>query len=263
MDEDPALTTKVPDVNAPEYRQLSKYLDALGSEKRLQILRLIAQNPRDIRFLARATETTYENTSKHVDKLLSVGLIREGQAGENTRGQEIRQYVMVAGAYEAVLRNLGYFSHVQFSLSPRIDLLRHSMANEYYGTSPFLRVLGGPDEGVIIPLDLQRSSSTVKIGRIDPRHPERFDLTTDIVLSGSYTAVTRVSQPHARINKEFGRYYIEDCDSRGGTYLNGMKLKKFVRTELKDEDNIELARDLDGGRLVFKMPPVPKQDPTL
>ncbi|MDD1673640.1 MAG: hypothetical protein LUP99_04440, partial [Methanomicrobiales archaeon] len=56
-------------------QELSEYLDVLSSSVRLRILKLIEKKPKDARTISHEIETSYENTKKHLDKLLSIGLI--------------------------------------------------------------------------------------------------------------------------------------------------------------------------------------------
>ncbi len=58
---------------------------------------------------------------------------------------------------------------------------------------------------------------------------------------------TRVSRNHARIAVEAGQYFIEDCGSRHGTYVNG---ERIVRQALRNSDRIEFGTQ-DSYQLVF------------
>ncbi len=49
----------------------------------------------------------------------------------------------------------------------------------------------------------------------------------------------RVSRQHAVIEREGDRYYIRDCGSKNGTFVNGTLLQAPV--PLKDGDNIQIA----------------------
>ena len=76
-----------------------------------------------------------------------------------------------------------------------------------------------------------------------------------IVLSEGYAAVTRVSRPHARITRHRdGVWFIEDCGSTGGTFVNGRLLEEGRRHELHDGDMIDLAKGASGATLVFVAP---------
>lgn len=71
------------------------------------------------------------------------------------------------------------------------------------------------------------------------RHPDNHLIIRD----------TRASRIHARILAESGEYWIEDCDSRHGTYLNGQKIS---RERLRNSDKIELGVQ-DSYQLVFAL----------
>jgi serine phosphatase RsbU (regulator of sigma subunit) len=58
----------------------------------------------------------------------------------------------------------------------------------------------------------------------------------------------RVSRVHARIEQDAGDYWIRDCESRHGTYVNGEKLVE--RRRLRPEDRVTFGFD-DGYALVF------------
>ena len=66
-----------------------------------------------------------------------------------------------------------------------------------------LRALQGPNPGTLFPLE--RASAVLG------RHPQ-----CEIVLESA-----SVSRQHARIALREGHYYLEDLNSRNGTYLNG------------------------------------------
>jgi hypothetical protein len=63
-----------------------------------------------------------------------------------------------------------------------------------------------------------------------------------------------VSRLHCTILEEDGAFFLRDEQSANGTFLNGARLAPTVRTPLKDEDEIRLARTERGGvRLLFRV----------
>src|SRR3954451_24378773 len=65
---------------------------------------------------------------------------------------------------------------------------------------------------------------------------------------------TRASRTHARIVSEGGNYWIEDCESRHGTYLNGVRITRHVlrtsdRIDFGAQDSYQLVFALDGAEL--------------
>jgi pSer/pThr/pTyr-binding forkhead associated (FHA) protein len=135
-------------------------------------------------------------------------------------------------------------------ISQRLDKVKSTLNREILGDVPAVIVLGGSDDGRVFLL----KNDTVSIGRIDSENRAAYRPGEDIVLSESYSAVTRVSRPHGRIVRDNDAWYIEDCGSTGGTQLNTKRLEKNVRTPLQDGDLIELAKGVSGVRLLAILP---------
>lgn len=238
--------------------ELSEYLDVLSSSARLRILKFLEKKPRDAKAISREIETSYENTKKHLDKLLSIGVIKKdaGLGAPTSKGiHPVWEYSLVPGGLEAIIRNLGLFSNTRFQIvgseiSKRLDEVKGTLSKEVLGNVPAVIVLGGPDDGRVFLL----RHNQVNVGRIDPENPGAFHQDMDVVLSEGYTAVTRISRPHGHFHLEKGIWYVEDCGSTGGTQVNSRKLEKNVRTELHDGDLIELAKGISGVRLLVIIP---------
>ena len=86
---------------------------------------------------------------------------------------------------------------------------------------PGLRQTEGPDRGKVYPID----KDCVILGR----HP-----SCDIVLE-----IGAVSRQHARIVRTGSGFFLEDLNSRNGTYLNGQRV--HGRQPLKDGDQIRIC----------------------
>jgi serine phosphatase RsbU (regulator of sigma subunit) len=86
---------------------------------------------------------------------------------------------------------------------------------------PALHILKGANEGAFIPLD----GDKFVLGR----NPD----------CGIVIPVTSVSREHAQILRVQGRYYIEDKQSRNGTYVNNQPIN--ARTLLKHNDKIRIC----------------------
>jgi sigma-B regulation protein RsbU (phosphoserine phosphatase) len=86
---------------------------------------------------------------------------------------------------------------------------------------PGLRQTEGPDHGKVYPID----KDCVILGR----HP-----SCDIVLE-----IGAVSRQHARIVRTGSGFFLEDLNSRNGTYLNGQRV--HGRQPLKDGDQIRIC----------------------
>jgi DNA-binding transcriptional ArsR family regulator len=238
--------------------ELSEYLDVLSSSARLRILKFLEKKPRDARSISKEIETSYENTKKHLDKLLSIGVIKKeaGLGAPTSKGiHPVWEYSLVPGGLEAIIRNLGLFSNTRVQImgsdiSHRLDDVKSTLSREVLGNVPAAIVLGGPDDGKVFLL----KHETMNIGRIDPENPASFDPRVDILLSDGYSAVTRVSKPHGRIRHDKNSWYIEDCDSTGGTQLNNKRLVKNTRTVIHDGDLVELSKGVSGVKLLMIIP---------
>lgn len=58
-----------------------------------------------------------------------------------------------------------------------------------------------------------------------------------------------VSRQHLMLISEYGRYYVEDQNSTGGTLHNGVNIKGIGRRELRDGDSLTLAGQVN---MVFR-----------
>ena len=258
--EDRSHTIVVEDT-ADSLDELSDYLDVLSSSARLRILKSLAHGPRDARTISHEIETSYENTKKHLDRLLLIGLIKKeaGLSATTSKGtQPVWQYSIVRGGLEAIIRNLGVFSNTQVQIvdgeiSRRLKSVKKTLSKEVLGGVSAAIVMGGADDGKIFFL----KDEIVLIGRIDRQNPTGANTEKDVILSGSYTAVTRISNPHGRFIHELDRWYIEDSGSAGGTRLNNQKLERQDRTPVNDGDIIELGKGVTGVKLLMLIPKNP------
>ena len=260
---DDASRTLILDTDNDDLQELSEYLDVLSSSTRLKILKAIERSPKDVRQISAAIETSYENTKKHLDKLMSIGVVRKeaGLSRPTAKGvHPVWKYSLVPGGLEAITRSLGLFANLKLTLTDavlakKLAAVRETFAGEFSGQPPVVILLGGAEDGRVFAL----AEEIIAVGRADPGAPERAGEA--IVLGEEYAAVTRVSKPHARITRRRdGVRLIEDCGSTGGTFVNGTPLKPGTRRELHDGDLIELAKGAPGATLVFVVPggvPVP------
>uniref|UniRef100_UPI00257F0D7A FHA domain-containing protein n=1 Tax=Methanoculleus sp. UBA413 TaxID=1915509 RepID=UPI00257F0D7A len=198
-----------------------------------------------------------ENTKKHLDKLLSIGVVKKeaGLSRPTAKGvHPVWKYSLVPGGLEAITRSLGLFSNLKLTLTDavlakRLAGVREAFSGEFSGQLPAAILLGGSEDGRTFPL----GHDTIAIGRADPDAPGRAG--QDIVLGEEYAAVTRVSRPHARLTRNRdGAWLIEDCGSTGGTFVNGTPLDRPMRWELHDGDLVELAKGAAGATLVLVLP---------
>jgi DNA-binding HxlR family transcriptional regulator len=238
--------------------ELSDYLNVLSNSTRLRILKSIERRPKDVREISGEIETSYENTKKHLDKLLLTGVIRKeaGMSKPTSKGvHPVWKYSLIPGGLEAIIRNLGLFSNITITcshpdLTRRIEEVRGLVAEELSGAPPVIILLGGPDDGAVFPLQ----GETISIGREDARAEGSPASGEMIVLGEAYGAVTRISKPHARITRTGDEWFLEDCGSTGGTHLNGTALEPFRKNRLADGDLIDLGKGIKGARLVMSIP---------
>ena len=248
--------TLVLDIDTNDLQELSEYLDVLSSSTRLKILKVIERRPKDVRQISSEIETSYENTKKHLDKLLSIGVVRKeaGLSRPTAKGiHPVWKYSLVPGGLEAITRSLGLFANLKLTLTDavlaeKLAGVRETLSGEFAGQPPAFILLGGAEDGRVFPL----GHDSVAVGRADPSVPGRAE--REIVLSEEYAAVTRVSRPHARLTRRDGAWFIEDCGSTGGTFVNSAPLDRGARRELHDGDLVELAKGAQGATLVFVVP---------
>ncbi len=241
--------------------ELSLYLDVLSSSARLRILKVLENGPRDVRTISNEIDTSYENTKKHLDRLLSIGVIKKeaGLGAPTSRGiQPVWQYSIVRGGLETIIRNLGIFSNTRVQIidgeiSRRLESVKKTFTNDVLGGVPAAIVLGGADDDKIFLL----KNETIHIGRSDPRNLPVDNMENNMCLSGSYNAVTRITTPHGRFIHDIDTWYIEDSGSTGGTRLNNQRLEKDARIPLHDGDIIELAKGTSGVKLLMLIPKNP------
>ncbi|MDT8357565.1 MAG: FHA domain-containing protein [Methanomicrobiaceae archaeon] len=235
------------------YEELSEYLEVLGSATRLKIIKSIEKKPKDIREISSEIETSYENTKKHLDKLLRAGVIKKeaGLSRPTAKGvHPVWKYSLIPGGLEAIIRNLGVFSNMGPALSRRdmagrIREVQEIVAGELGELPPALLLLGGASDGQVYVL----TKPETRIGRADPKAAGVHD--QDVMLAEDYGAVTRITKPHAVIQKRGPGCYIEDRGSTGGTVLNGKPLIPGVEVLLQNGDVIDLGKGNQAATLVF------------
>jgi hypothetical protein len=248
-------------INSPDDFDLAEFLETLGNNTRMAILRLLKTKAMDVQLISHCLNKDEHitscriNTKNHVDKLLKLGLLRK-QTGERD-GRAVMQYVFVPGRIEAAIRIL----NEALSMNLNVDVWKkaHETKENLSGLleeHATLRVLGGFDDGVVFPL----RKDAIKLGRIDKAKKNSYDSENDVVLSDSYRAVTRVSKPHARLIRENSKWYVENCEGLNGTFilkkdkLNNIKKRVLGKKELLDGDTIILAKGLKSVSLVFRLP---------
>jgi DNA-binding transcriptional ArsR family regulator len=253
------------------YEDLSRYLNVLSNPVRLHILKIIEHTPKDASEIATGIGTSYVNTKKHIEKMLTAGIItKEAGFGRATsRGSlPVWKYTTRPGGIEEIIRNLGLFSNLDIDikgseLGAKVEEARRMVSREYAGETPVIFVLGGPADGKTIPL----FEDVTRIGREEKRLGPLMDgndasavqytppgrLTGDaaIVVNRDFEFVTRISRPHAEICRKGEGWYLTDRGSTGGTYLNDNPCDANTEVRLMAGDIIDLARGPRGVRFLF------------
>ncbi len=131
------------------------------------------------------------------------------------------------GFFEAAMRTLSRIMKMNLKLELRsqAEEVKAKLGKELLENFASVKILGGADDGRIFEL----RKNQIKIGRVDPENQDEYDPQNDIVFSNSYSVVTRVSKPHARLFLEDGQWYVEHCEGVNGTYLWERKLAKLAR----------------------------------
>jgi hypothetical protein len=250
--------TLIIDDSSDSLDELSEYLDVLSSNARLKILKFLEKRPRDARAISKEIETSYENTKKHLDKLLGIGVIKKeaGLSLPSSKGiHPVWQYSLVPGGLEVIIRTLGLFSNkkvqiLESGINNRLASVKGTLAKEFMGNLPAAIVLGGAMDGKVFLL----KKNELRLGRIDAENTVHDQTSDDIVVSDEYSAVTRVSRPHGRFFHDKGAWFVEDCGSTGGTSLNNRPIEKHTRVQIHDGDLLELSKGVNGVKLLLIIP---------
>jgi DNA-binding transcriptional ArsR family regulator len=234
--------------------ELSEYLEVLSNPLRLKILKFIEREPKEMTAIADHVGMTYQNTKKHLDRLVSTGLVQRaaGFGRETERGiAPVWKYSLAEGGLENLTKTLGVFSSITTpmgynDISERIRAVRSALEESGGPAGPVLYLIGGPADGRAFILKNDR----IPMGREDPDNlPGAY--TGMVVLPDEYRAVTRVTKPHAFLVQSVGSWQIEDNASTGGTYLNSRRLDPLKRTPVANGDVIDLSVGANAARFLF------------
>lgn len=227
--------------------ELSEYFSVLGNETRIKILKAIENEGKDARTIAGILrkkwdiEVAIPNTKKHLSRLIDIGIVTKYPVVRDD-GQIVMCFERVSGSFDAVRNNLNILSGhlssktiVSIKEINKIDNVIKKILQEF--------PLDGPNS-VIILMDGEKIKQTyplekksIQIGRINP---DKNDIS---LLDEDRT----VGRNQSRIIFEYGKYYLEDNNSKNGTFIGGqqqdqfVKLKQAERRELNDGDVIRLG----------------------
>lgn len=234
--------------------ELSEYLEVLSHPARLNILKFIAGEPKEITAIADHIGMTYQNTKKHLDRLVATAIVTRsaGFGRETERGiAPVWKYSLVSGAMEGLVATLGIFSSVTAQpgyrdIHERIRSIREAVTGTEGEPAPVLSLISGPAEGRAF---LVRASR-IAIGRDDQDHPVPAGDAV-IVLPDQYRAVTRVTKPHAILFRSGDTWQVRDSGSTGGTFINSRKIGPGTGATLESGDVIDLGIGAHAARFLF------------
>ena len=234
--------------------ELSEYLEVLANPLRLQILKFIEREPKEITAIAEHTGMSYQNTKKHLDRLVSTSLVKRaaGFGRETERGiAPVWKYSLADGALENLTTTLGVFSSIATPMGyndirERIRAVRSDLSESGGPSGPVLYLIGGSADGRSFILKNDR----IPMGREDPDHPPA-DTGGMVILPDEYRAVTRVTKPHASLIQTADCWQIEDNGSTGGTFINSRRLDPQKSTPLASGDIIDLSIGTNAARFLF------------
>ena len=245
--------------NDPEFiSELADYLDTLSSPVRLHILSFLGSRPRTIRQVSHEIGTSYENTKKHLTRLLTLGIIRK-EIGVSqdliNHGQPVFYYSLEPGSLDRLIKSMGVFTSITSGSDPalhhQVMHATRSLSDVFPLTFPSLTLKAGPDAGRVFPL----TGEMYRIGREesgwDSLVPEPA-----VLIQEAYRSVSRVSGPHAWVFRKGDSWLLRDGESKGGTFLNGRRISREEPEVLSDGVIIELAQGPLAACLIFtRIPP--------
>jgi DNA-binding transcriptional ArsR family regulator len=240
--------------------EIADFMDALSHPQRLRILKAIEDDPKEIRQIAEETGMTYENTKKHLRRLLDTGLVRReaGFSQTTSRGMlPVWKYSLIADAATTIIRNFGVFSTIRNSVTDtlvasRVDEIRSSVARLLTGSEAALVVISGPQDGRVFPLSVPR----VILGREDETRRPSDSNPMYLTLPAHHASITRISHPHAIVFQDKDGWFITDKGSTSGTAVNGSSIPLDTPVPLRNGDLIELGKGATSAWIVLIILPL-------
>jgi len=239
----------------PEFLdELSEYLEVLSNPIRLKILKFIEREPKETSEIASHLGSSYQNTKKHLDRLVSISIVRRdaGFGRETDRGiAPVWKYSLADGGLVTLVKTLNIFSSITVppgyhEIEQRIKSVRATCFDNPAEAGPVLFLIGGPADGRAFLLKNNR----IALGREDPESP--LPKNDDVIaIPDLYRAVTRVTKPHAFITHAEKTWQIEDAHSTGGTFVNAERLVPGKKCSLTQGDVIDLSLGSHGARFLF------------
>ncbi|MBN2735074.1 MAG: FHA domain-containing protein [Methanomicrobiaceae archaeon] len=235
------------------FEELLSYLQAISNQVRLEIILFIEKNPKSVKEISRHINSNYDNTKKHIDRLMKIGLIKKeaGIGEETSKGSlPVWKYSVNPGGMESVIRSLNSFSNLNLQIVSEKTTECLSLCNEKFGSRyesrAFVVALGGEDDGKIFYL----SQDETRVGRI-AGDLDYSSFPNVIALSGAYISVTRINSSHGVFSLDKSGWHFIDMGSTNGSYVNHKAVEPKKRLLLSDGDIIDLGKGITRARLVF------------
>jgi DNA-binding transcriptional ArsR family regulator len=215
-----------------ELEDVAEALDALSNPRRLRILQLLTR-PRYRKEVGSELDLSRQAASRHIDKLLDRGFIREMEGWRESG--PVKEYHVVPERLFALGMSVAELGKLQPEGGPAVEADRTTELQED-GEEPAdegspgearLLVANGPKPGTT--LTLEGSEGRWTLGREEDR---------DLVIDWD----PYVSGRHAEVHLDLGGHTVVDAHSSNGTYVNFSRIPPAERVELAAGDVVKVGR---------------------
>lgn len=236
--------------DADIFLELSLQLSAISNPNRIRILNIINNSSSDdvldarrINMLLRkkySIDISNQGLRKHLIILMESDILT-GNYVKNPSDRNVLSYKLNNKAIDNLVLHLNELSN---NLKKFSSIYSNDSNIE---TGYKIRVLSGDDENKVFKLN----KNEIKVGRIGDIDSNDSKYEGDILLSNSYMTVSRAFKPHATLKLINDYWTIVDEHSLSKTFVNGEKLNKGQRKNLKSGDVINLSSKKNGASLLF------------
>lgn len=218
-------------MEATDPEALVPYLKALGSPRRLEILRLL-EEPHYLEEIASHLGVARQTAREHLDRLVDAGFV-EKVPGERETGS-VTDYVAVPERLFAVLEDLRRVSGAIPATDRREGLRRRTEALD--------RDPDAPDEPDLPRLVLVHGMRIGQTVRLEGEGPWMIGRDPGAALSLDFDPF--VSGKHAEIRRVAAGFEIQDLYSSNGTYLEWEELPRGSASEIADGEVVQVGRTI-------------------
>ncbi|MGQ0537152.1 MAG: FHA domain-containing protein [Methanobacteriota archaeon] len=218
-----------------DFESLAKDLHPLGNPKRLHLLHYLTQ-PHYLEEVASELKMARQSAQKHIDQLLEVGVIRK-QHGERASGP-VTEYLLDQRRLFTINEEFGKLGTLQpkggaasMEMLSRTQLSPAMPPREppTEDATPRLVIVHGMKIGTVVKLKPGKGSWLV--GR---------DTSADVPVD--YDPF--ISNRHAEIRAEQGKFKLVDAFSTNGTFLNWRRVDRGAATDLRHGDVVGVGKTL-------------------